>query len=97
MGETWRSGLNTLAAVAPEWVQTHCPAEWVLRYGSRIEDYRLPKDKAERQAYAEVMGADDHTLWAALYHPQTLPWLRHLPAVETLRQVWVHQLYQALG
>jgi transposase len=97
VGETLRYVLNTLAVVAPQWVQTHCPAAWVLRYGSRIEDYHLPKDKAERQAYAEVMGADGHALLAALYHPQTPSWLGQLPAVETLRQVWMQQFYQEAG
>lgn len=66
MGETLRYVLNTLAAVAPQWVQTHCPAEWVLRYGSRIEDDHWPTGKAERQAYAEVIGTDGHALLAAL-------------------------------
>jgi transposase len=96
-GETLRSVLNPLAVVAPQWGQTHCPAAWVRRYGSRSEEYHLPQDKAERHAYAEVMGADGHALLAALSHPQTPSWLRHLPAVETLRQVWRHQFYQEAG
>jgi hypothetical protein len=34
-----------------------------------------------------------HVLLAALYSEETPPWLREVPAVETLRQVWVQQYY----
>ena len=97
VGETLRSALNTLAVVAPDWVQAHCPAEWVQRYGHRVDDYRLPTKKEERQAYAQVIGTDGHTFLAALYAPQAPPWFRDIPAVETLRRVWVQQFYLAAG
>jgi transposase len=44
----------------------HCPADWVTRYGRRVDDYHLPTKKAARQAYAQVIGTDGHTFLAAL-------------------------------
>ena len=58
VGETMRHALNSLAVVAPDWLQSHSRAEWVERYGRRVEDYRLPTSKQERHAYAELVGAD---------------------------------------
>jgi transposase len=97
VGETLRHALNSLAVAAPEWVQAHCPAEWIERYGRRVEDYHLPKKKEERQADAEVIGADGHALLAAIYALQAPGWLRQIPAVETLRRVWVQQFYLESG
>jgi transposase len=93
VGETLRHALNSLAVAAPEWVQMHCPAEWVERCGRRVDDYHLPKKKEERQTYAEVIGTDGHALLAAIYAPQAPRWLCQIPAVETLRRVWVQQFY----
>jgi transposase len=53
----------------------------------------LPKGTAERRAWAETVGADGHKLLAALYADPTQEWLCKIPAVETLRQVWVQQYY----
>ena len=74
IGETLRAALNTLAVVAPEWVQEHCPADWVQRYGHRVDDYHLPTNKHERHAYAHVIGMDGHAL---LLKIDTL-WSQHL-------------------
>jgi transposase len=49
VGETLRHALNVLATVVPEWLKQQAKAEWDERYGERIEDYRLPKDKTERE------------------------------------------------
>ncbi len=40
--------LNVLSEVAPNWILTHVPAEWVERYGKRLEHERLrdPKRKS---------------------------------------------------
>jgi transposase len=89
VGETMRHALNTLAVAAPDFLLAHSQAEWVYRYGPRVEDYRLPERQAERQAYAEVIGADGLLLLTAIYAPTAPVWLRELPAVQTLRQVWV--------
>jgi transposase len=97
VGETLRHTLNSLAVVAPQWVRAQCPAEWVERYGRRVENYRLPASRAERGAEAERIGRDGHTLLAAVYATDSPRWLRDVPAVETLRQVWVQQYYIVEG
>jgi len=93
VGETMRATLNGLATVAGEWLRTHVPAEWVDRYDKRFEAYRLPKGKAERQQYAQVVGADGFALLSMLYSDQAPAFLRELPMVHILRQVWVQQYY----
>ena len=93
VGETLRHALNTLAVVAPDWLRTLVPAPWFDRYSQRFEEYRLPPGRAERYALAETFGQDGVQLLTAIYEPQTPTWLRFVPAVEVLRQVWVQQFY----
>ncbi len=94
VGETLRHVLNVLAEVAPGWLSSQeLPVEWGARYGRRVEEYRLPKSKAEREGYANQVGADGWRLLAALDDPATPTWLRDLPAVATLRQVWAQQYH----
>lgn len=96
VGETLRAALNSLAVVAPHWLQTHLRpdwATWVERYGRRFTDLRLPKTEAAREAFAVTVGADGHRLLRAIYDPAAPPWLREVPAVETLRRVWLQQFH----
>ncbi len=83
--------LNVLSEVAPEWVRAYVPAEWVERYGERLEHERLPKEEHERKHYANQVGADGWTLLHALDAPSTADWLKTLPAVMTLRTIWEQQ------
>ncbi len=91
VGETLRATLNSLAAVAPEWLTAQVPGEWYERYSRPITDFRLPRSLAERRTLAEQIGADGFHLFAAFNTPGAPPWLRQVPAVETLRQVWIQQ------
>lgn len=91
IGETLRYALNSLAVVVPEWLRAQVSPDWFDLYGSRFEQYRLPKEKQERQVLAERIGADGYHLLSAIYDVTAPPWLREIPAVETLRQVWVQQ------
>jgi transposase len=93
--ETMRAALNSLAVVAPEWLRAHSQPEWVERYGPRSEDSRSPVGEAERQAFAEEIGEQGRELLDALFDPTVPQWLRQVPAVELLRQVWV-QNYQRI-
>jgi transposase len=88
VAETLRATLNALATDAPDWVQTHVPADWYDRYARRIEEYRLPKGQTARDVYARQVGADGVWLLAALAEPQTPEGIRRLPAVAVLQQVW---------
>jgi transposase len=97
VGETLRSALNSLALVVPGWLRGVSPAEWLDRYGRRFDDFRLPTAQEQRQAYARQIGEDGHALLAAVYAPDAPDWLRQVPAIETLRQVWVQQFYVQEG
>jgi transposase len=94
-GETMRHALDSLAVSAPDWLRRLSPPEWLERYGRRFDDYRLPKGKDERQAYAEQIGADGYALLDAIYAQETAAWLRQIPALEIMRQVWVQQFYRS--
>lgn len=87
-GETLRHALNCLAIVAPEWLQAHRVPEWGDRSGVRVDDSRLPAGEAERQAWAERVGQDGAKLLTALCDLGAPGWLREVPAVNILRQVW---------
>ncbi len=97
VGETMRATLNTLAEVAPEWLRSFAPDEWYERYEHRVEEYRLPKEQAKRMALVETIGADGYALLDAIYSTPELNWLAHVPAVETLRRVWVQQFERIEG
>jgi transposase len=93
LGETFRAALNSLAVVAPNWLAKKLKKDWFDRYGRRVENYRLPKLDSERETLGNQMGEDGFNLLkkiSALNAPQ---WLRYIPAVEILRQVWVQQFY----
>jgi transposase len=90
-GETLRHALNTLATVAPDWLREHAHPAWVDRYSRRVDDSRLPTASEERRAMAETIGGDDWALLGAIYATEALAWLREVPAVETLRRMWIQQ------
>jgi transposase len=96
VGETLRCALNSLAVVAPDWLAAFlAPAgpQWVERYQYRFADFRLPRGQQARAALAEQIGADGLRLLRAVGQPEAPAWLRSVPAVECLRQVWVQQYY----
>jgi transposase len=97
VGETLRHALNTVATVAPDWLRSWAPSARYDRYGRRFEEYRLPSGKAERYALAEQIAADGRALLSALDGPDAPDWLRRVPAVETLRQVWEQQFVVRAG
>jgi transposase len=95
VGETMSNALNALAVAAPDWLRAHAAPEWTERYERRFEDTRLPADKQKRQTLAETFGRDGALLLQTIYASGAPDWLRHVPAVETLRQVWVQNYCQA--
>jgi len=92
VAETLRAALNALAVAAPDWLQALAPPAWFERYARRIEDYRLPRSNAEREALALQVGADGYALLDAVDAegaPTPVPEAaRAAPAVATLRVVW---------
>src|SRR5262245_47581831 len=97
VAETLRATLNVLATVAPDWLQGLAPLEWYERYSRRIEDTRLPREQAKRDAYAQTVGEDGFHLLDALEAPATPAALRTLPIIATLRQTWQRHYERSTG
>jgi transposase len=89
VGETLRHALHTRAIVCPEWLRAVSHPDWRDRYTRRAEDDRLPTTQTSRAALALTMGHDGWRLLAAIDHPDAPLWLREVPAVAILRQVWI--------
>jgi transposase len=88
VAETLRAALNAVATVAPDWLQGFAPLAWYERYGKRIEDVRLPRDKADREAYAQMVGDDGFSFLEAVEGAEAPKEVRELPILESLRQTW---------
>jgi hypothetical protein len=52
---------------------------------------RLPGSQTKRRQLATQIGVDGYRLLQAVTHPQAPAWLRQIPAVDILRQVWIQQ------
>lgn len=88
VAETLRAALDDVAAAAPDWLRGIARPVWFERYGRRVEEYRLPKGREEREAFALLVGADGFALLDALDAPDAPPEAREPPMVGTLRHVW---------
>jgi transposase len=88
VAETLRAALDDLAAAVPDWLRGVAQPDWFERYGRRVEDYRLPKRREEREALALVVGADGFLLLGALDAQDAPAEARAVPMVQTLRDVW---------
>jgi len=97
VAETLRVALEAIVVAAPAWAQAHIPTSWRERYGRRVEDYRLPKGQAARQAFAATIGADGLALLAALEEAEAPARVRELPAVALLRRIWEQHFDGASG
>ena len=86
VAETLRAALNAVATVAPDWLQGRTPLEWYERYGKRIEDVRLPRDKADREAYAQMVGEDGCHFLDAVEAAEVPQAVREFPILESLRR-----------
>ena len=95
VGETLRHALNAVAVVAPDWLRAWVPDSWFDRYSRPFAEYRLPSGRAERYALAEQIGADGLAVLTAVYATDAPAYLRTVPAVQILWQVWVQQFYAA--
>jgi transposase len=88
VAETLRAALDDLAAIVPDWLRTIAQPVWFKRYARRIEDYRLPKRRDEREALAIAIGQDGFILLDAVEAPDAPAAARMLPMIGTLRDVW---------
>ena len=97
LGETLRHTLDVLAEVAPDWLcRTAAPhlSVWAERYGRPFDEGRLPQGEAARDQLARQIGADGYRLLSYLWAPTAPDWLREVPAVGTLQQMWLQQYYR---
>jgi transposase len=88
VAETLRATLDDLAAAAPDWLRGVAQPVWFERYARRIEDWRLPKSQAKREALALEVGADGFLLLDGLDAPGAPAAAREVAMVGTLRDVW---------
>ena len=86
-----------LAEVAPDWLLSQIDEGWFDRYSRRFDEYRFPKAQTEREDLARTIGTDGYWLLSAAYAPTAPTWLADLPAVETLRRVWIQQFFVEEG
>ena len=94
VGETLRAALNALAIVAPDWLSNVVEKDWFDRYSKPVEESHLPKGTEARNDYAETIGRDGMRILEVIYEDPTTPlWLREIPAIETLRVIWIHQYW----
>lgn len=91
VGETLRAALNSIAVAAPEWLRAVADPEWFKRYGSRIENFNLPKTDAARDQLATVIGLDGRRLLRAVSISDARAELAELGAVHLLERVWDEQ------
>ena len=91
--ETLKSALNTLAKVAPNWLERIITTDWYDRYGQKVEYSRKTRTAAEKEVKAIGIGTDGFYLLDGIYHENTPDSIRQLQAVEVLRQVWLQQYY----
>jgi len=89
-GESVRACLEALSVAAPSWLATVIDVgEWALRYGPRVDSWRLPGSAAKRDRLAQVYGADAVALLRAVFAPEAPVWLAEMAAVQTLRVMLV--------
>lgn len=84
-----RCALNTLAEVAPAWLYQHAQPEWVERYDRHNDDAWQPSKRIDWEQLAAEVGMDGAALLEMIYTGDAPVWLREVPAVETLRRVWI--------
>ena len=93
-GESVRAAAEALAAACPGWVAARfCAGDWTRRYGARIDSWRLPAGKAERDRLLIAFARDGYALVAACYEESAPPWAREIPAVQVLRTVLIQNFH----
>jgi Transposase DDE domain len=97
VGETLRAALEDVATLAPAWLRTWIPPEWMERSGRRIEEGRLPKGEAARHVYAEQVGVDGASLLARPQQADVPEVVRELASVREVAIVWQQQYVQQEG
>ncbi len=92
VGRALQAALDAIAETEPEWLQGWVAPVWYERYGQLLTAFRLPQKPAERDALAVQIGWDGLALLDKVaQYAAPPPGVRDLPAVQTLRQLWIQQ------
>lgn len=94
VGETLFHVLDLLAQIDPSWLKAQVKPDWYEHYRQRMSTFRLPKSEKEQLDLAVRIGQDGRYLLTQIYAQTAPDYLRKLPAVETMRQIWVQNYYQ---
>jgi len=97
VGTTLTHALNSLAVVAPDWLREQVEPIWFERYALHFSRQSLPKGKKKRSDLAQQVGQDGMSLLEAIYDKQAPNYLREVPAIESLRRLWVQQFWSDDG
>ena len=93
VGETMLYALNALTQIDPGWLQGVALPEWYERYSGRFTSFRLPKSKPKREVLAKTIGRDGWHLMSCAYSAEAPAHVRQIPAIDTLRRVWLQQYF----
>jgi len=93
-GESVRAALEALAVAAPEGLTGVLEVSWQQVYGARIDNLHLPESQAKRHALMLEYGKDGYHLLERVHAPDAPIWLAELPAIQTLRRIWIQQFYR---
>ena len=97
-GESVRAALEALAAAHPGWLEQRvCVSDFARRYGTPMTSWRPPARLAQRDMLAIAYARDGYALLEAACAPSSPPWLREIPAVETLRRVLVQNYIRTIS
>lgn len=94
--ETMRAALEALAAAAPAWLGTVIEPAWQDTYAVRGDGLRAPRSPTKRVELMTGYGRDGYLLLDRVHDGGAAPWLRQLPAVQTLGRIWVQQFYRQI-
>jgi transposase len=93
-GESVRAALEALSAACPDWLTARlCVSDWARRYGARIDSWRLPAGKAERDKLLAGYARDGYALVRACYEESAPAWAREVAAVQVLRTVLMQNFH----
>jgi len=92
VGRALQTALDAIAEVEPAWLQAWVAPDWYTRYGQLLTEFRLPQQATERDALAVQIGWDGLALLDKVAQRNAPPpGVHELPAVQTLRHIWLQQ------
>lgn len=97
LAETFREALRAVTIAAPDWIASHTPADWQLRYGPLARAVLLPHGRVGRRTFVETVRLDGQCLLDALASPETPPALADLEVVQHLGRVWAREFFMRNG